>query len=129
MLPSSINPPDDGEPLEVISGAQLGDGPVPARKWLVDSWIPSGGNVCLLGGDGGVGKSLLAQQLATAVATGTQWLGQPVLSGPVLYVSCEDDRDELHRRQAAINARQGVAWRQLENLHFVDRVGRDNSIV
>ncbi len=42
---------------------------IPERRWLVPDWIPQG-QVTLLGGDGGVGKSLLAQQLMTSLALG-----------------------------------------------------------
>jgi hypothetical protein len=48
--------------------------PLPAREWLVENWIPMN-HVTALYGDGGMGKTLLAQQLLTSVATGREWLG------------------------------------------------------
>ena len=52
----------------------------------------------LLAGDGGGGKSLLALQLAAAIATGTWWVGLDVQKGRVLVLSAEDDKDEMHFR-------------------------------
>src|SRR3546814_19737218 len=55
-----------------------------------------------LTGPGSAGKSLLGQQLATCHALGRPFLGVDTRGGPALYITCEDDKDELHRRQAAI---------------------------
>ena len=55
------------------------EGPVPARRWVVPGLVPDL-NVTLLGGDGGLGKSLLAQMLLTAAATGKMWLGKQTKS-------------------------------------------------
>ena len=77
------------------------------------------------GGDGGVGKSLLAMQLATACATDNQWLGRAAMPCKVLAVFCEDDQGELHRRQNDINQHYGVGFGDLENMNWVSRVGDD----
>lgn len=58
---------------QFFSAASLEGKLVPPRHWLVRDLVPSG-TVTLLGGDGGTGKSLLALQLACAVATGGKWL-------------------------------------------------------
>ncbi|MEM9840744.1 MAG: AAA family ATPase [Pseudomonadota bacterium] len=75
----------------------------PQRQWLDgQEMIPARG-VTLLYGAGGTGKSMIAAQLAYAVATGGDWLGSRVQrSGQAFYISCEDDEDELHRRFKAI---------------------------
>ena len=46
-------------PLDVIDPLGWQDQPLPERRWLVDGLIPLH-NVTMLGGDGGLGKSLLA---------------------------------------------------------------------
>ncbi|MCR9061812.1 MAG: AAA family ATPase [Rhodobacteraceae bacterium] len=79
------------------SAAELDGTPVPPRDWLVDEMVPQK-TVTLFSGDGGTGKSLLALQLAVAVATGSTWIGRAVSHGRVIYLSAEDDDDELHRR-------------------------------
>lgn len=61
------------KPGRIINPAQLVGKKVPPREWLVDGMIPHG-KVTLLSGDGGLGKSLLMQQLMTAAATGQDWL-------------------------------------------------------
>ncbi|HEY9147871.1 MAG TPA: AAA family ATPase, partial [Gammaproteobacteria bacterium] len=57
-----------------LCAADLEGLPIPEREWLVQDLIPAR-NVTLLYGDGGTGKSLLALQLAVAVALGRPWLG------------------------------------------------------
>ena len=107
-----------------FSAAELEGQPIPARQWLVDGLIPSG-TVSLLGGDGGTGKSLLALQLAVAVATGGAWLGLPVTSGRAIYISAEDDHDELHRRLSDITCAEGVTLADLDNLTVRSLAGED----
>jgi hypothetical protein len=55
-------------------------------------------DVTLLGGHGGIGKSLLALQLACAVATGERVLHRDTQQCRVLYYSAEDGRKRLTRR-------------------------------
>lgn len=98
--------------------------PVPPRRWLVPDLIPSR-TVTLLGGDGGTGKSLLAQQLAYAVSTGSPWIGQAVTSGGVLFISAEDDEDELHRRMADVVRASGGSLEDLDRLTVLSLAGED----
>jgi RecA-family ATPase len=99
--------------------------PVPDRQWLVADLIPSG-TVTLLGGDGGTGKSLLALQLAAAVAHGGfPWLGRHVYSGNVVFVSAEDDQDELHRRVADVARAAGIGLAGLASLKLRSLAGED----
>jgi len=99
--------------------------PVPDRQWLVADLIPSG-TVTLLGGDGGTGKSLLALQLAAAVAHGGfPWLGRHVYSGNVVFISAEDDQDELHRRIADVALSAGIGLADLGNLKLRSLAGED----
>lgn len=100
----------------------------PPRRWIVKEWIPRG-VVTALYGDGGVGKSLLAQQLMSSVALALPWCGMDVAPGRALGIMCEDDDDELHRRQEGINRALNVEMENLENLRLVSRVGEDNLIM
>jgi RecA-family ATPase len=104
------------------------NGHPPARRWNVKEWIPRG-TVTALYGDGGVGKSLLAQQLLTCTAMALPWLGLETAGGRALGVMCEDDDDELHRRQVAINAHLGIGMENLENLRLLSRVGENNILM
>lgn len=121
----AANPDWIAPKLDVIDPCSFQGQGVPERQWLVESWIPLRA-VSILGGDGGVGKSVIAQQLSTAVVTGGSWLGLPVMRCKALYVSCEDEKDELHRRQEPINRSLGIDYADLDGLEWVDRVGEDN---
>lgn len=102
--------------------------PVPEREWLVDGLIPAK-TVTLLSGDGEMGKSTLAVQLAASVVLGKDWLGRATRQGMVAYVSCEDDIEELQRRLAAICKAEGWDIADLDGLELWDRVGRDSSLM
>ena len=117
----------DSEP---IKAKDLNLNEVPEREWLMQDWIPSH-SVTSLYGDGGVGKTLLAQELAIAVATKRKFAGLDVEHGKVLGVFCEDDIDELHLRQSKLEKyfdtlplRIGI-----ENFYLWARVGFDNLLV
>lgn len=96
----------------------------PPRDWHVPELVP-GGTVTLLGGDGGTGKSLVALQLAVATATGGEWLGMKARAGHALYISAEDDTDELHRRLHSVAEAQGVSLTHFERLTVRSLAGED----
>lgn len=104
--------------------------PIPQRRWLIPGFLIRG-TVTMLSGDGGVGKSLLAQQLATALAIGAPFLGLQAQPGPVpsLALFCEDDADELQFRQARINAHYGCDMADLGAMTILSRVGQDNGLM
>ena len=96
-------------PLELVDG-------IPARYWqgwLIENWLPRS-CVAMLTGDGGVGKSRLALQLAWALSGDGQWLGEagqmPVGGadygmgferlGPstIVYATWEDSPEQIRGR-------------------------------
>lgn len=99
--------------------------PVKPREWIVDDWIPKD-EVTLLYGDGGVGKTLLAQQLGTTAAAGLSWLGKKTRPCRVMLFLCEDGPDELHRRQRDIAKAYGISLAELGNLRLTSRQNEDN---
>jgi hypothetical protein len=99
---------------------------VPDRDWAIPYWIGMG-HATLLAGAGGVGKTLLAQQLGAEIALGRTPLGEPVQPRRVLLVACEDDHDELWRRQIAIARHLWVSLGAFAgNLIIEPRVGMHN---
>lgn len=116
------------EPFQPWSPARWHGLTPPPHDWLVEGCFLKG-SVAILAGDGGLGKSLLMQQLCTATATGQDWLGMKAQRCKSFFMGCEDDSDELHRRQAAINARYGCDMGDLEDMLMIERVGRDNNIM
>jgi RecA-family ATPase len=99
---------------------------VPPRQWIVEGLIPDR-NVTDLSGDGGTGKSILALQAGTAMATNTDWLGFPVVPGRVLYISCEDEMDEIRRRAEALCRQRDIRLGDLRNLFVVDMTLADGT--
>lgn len=97
--------------------------PAPPRAWTLHEWIPAR-QATYLTGAGSAGKSLLAQQLATCIALGRPFLGVETRQANAIYLTCEDDADELHRRQLAICASMNVEPRSLSGkLHLVSLAG------
>jgi AAA domain len=118
-LPAALVHGEAFSPASYLAGL-----PVPQRAWLVPELIPMH-KVTLLGGDGGTGKSLIALQLAAAAALGRLWIGQEVRQGRALYLSAEDDEEELHRRLADIAASEGVDLAEFGDLAIRSMVGQD----
>lgn len=72
------------------------------KDFIVDSLMKSNGLYCLVARPK-VGKSLLALQLAHAIATGTIFLGFKVNPSPVLYISTEMDSSQIADRIKKMN--------------------------
>lgn len=98
--------------------------PVPPRRWHVRDFVPAC-TVTKLSGAGGGGKSLLALQLLTSTAMGEKWLGFDVPQGRALYLSAEDDADEVHRRLSDVVRAYGVTFRDLVDLRIAPLAGAD----
>ena len=97
------------QPLELTDG-------IPAhywQGWLVERWLPRS-CVAMLTGDGGVGKSRLALQLAWALSGDGQWLGEagqmpaagadygngfePLGASTIVYATWEDSPEQIRGR-------------------------------
>lgn len=89
----------------------------PERTWRMAHWITSG--PMYLGGRGGAGKTLLAQQLGTALAVAKPFIDTIGTSTNVLMWACEDDHDELWRRQQDI-----CRWLSIDMTDLADLAGR-----
>ena len=84
------------------------DEPLVPTPILVDSLI-LGETAGILTGVGGVGKSILAQVLATCVASPDKpFLGRKTEHGRAVYVTGEDPRNEVHNRQDRITTALGL---------------------
>jgi hypothetical protein len=118
--------PDAVKPLSLVPASEWSGLEIPRREWLIKDWVPLN-QTTMLNGDGGIGKSLLLQQLQTCVATGTDFFGTDVKQGPSICVYCEDETSELQRRQKDINNALGVRYDQLSGCHVVSRLGHDTT--
>lgn len=117
-------PSEEGRKSQFYSAADLEGRPVPDRQWLVHNMIPMN-TVTLFSGDGGTGKSLLALQLAVSAATGKSWLNEGVEKKRALFLSAEDDDDELHIRLASICRTMGLRFADLDRLTIRSLAGED----
>lgn len=103
---------------------------VPERDWIVKDLIPSN-TVTMIAGDGGVGKTLLTQQLAMCAALGIDWLGREVAPVKTCAVFCEDEDDEIHRRLSdiAISLNVDLGDPRLKDFRYISRNGAENGMV
>lgn len=113
--------PDDLQDLIVASAIPTLDlaklakiGPKP-KRFVIPNLAPAG-EVTLFTGPGSAGKSLLAQQFATALAAGVPTLGLEMSKSSAIYITCEDDDEQLHWRQAHICKALGVQMEALAGL-------------
>jgi hypothetical protein len=109
---------------EPLNWAVLKDATLPQREWAIPHWLGAG-YVTLLAGPGGVGKSLLAQQMASALSVGDEFLEPIERSRRVLLWAGEDDKDELWRRQVAIAQLAGRDLDEYSDLFIESYAGRD----
>jgi RecA-family ATPase len=116
------------EEFAPFSPARWQGSQTPGYRWMVDGCFLQG-TVALVTGDGGLGKSLLMQQLCTAAALGRPWLGLTTRPTKTFFFGCEDDADELHRRQAAICEHYGCEMGDLGDMLMIDRPGKENALV
>jgi len=112
------------EPLVFRAASDFASQSVPVREFVVDELIPAK-TVTIINGDGGTGKSLLTLQLGVAAATSGYWCGREVSGGRCLFLSAEDDADELHRRLHDITKGLGISLSALDDLHIHSLVGED----
>ena len=108
----------------------LPEAPKP-REWILPGFIPAG-LLTLLYGLGGVGKTLLAMQLAVCLACNLLFFGKRLARNilPVLYL-CEDDVDEFHRRMDAICRGLGVSFRDdvIPRIKLANQVGEPDKLL
>lgn len=110
-------------PLPTLDLAALAQTRAKAKLFAIERIAPLA-ETTLFTGPGSAGKSLLGQQLATAGAAGLPCLGLNVQPGPTLYLTCEDDAEQLHWRQEHLCAAMGVSMASLAGkLHLVSLRG------
>jgi RecA-family ATPase len=128
-MKEKVKAPPPKEPLTLIDPTKLQGVSIPERRWVVNKWIPQD-YVTGLYGDGGTGKSLIAQQLATCMALPEQpWFGLTTAPMRTLVLNCEDQLEEMHRRQDAINQLYKCQFTDLKAMRWLPRLGYDNILM
>jgi AAA domain-containing protein len=111
-----------------LNWAELAQRNPPPREWFIQHWLGAPGNV-LFAGRGGIGKSLLAQQIGTAAAMGIDFIDHIERPLKVLMWACEDEEDELWRRQVDICGLLGIELAALSERFIVEpRLGLENTL-
>ncbi len=124
-------------PLKTVKPAEWRDKPPAPQRWLANGRVPLG-DLTILAGDGGSGKTEIATALLVSVAAGLgDWLGSVVdETGPALFVSCEEPEDNVRDRVERICRSRDIDPYAIEDLHLyfpeldatwlgvADRVGR-----
>jgi hypothetical protein len=107
--------------LDLADALEHEDEPIP---WTIEGWLAHPERI-ILASEPKTGKSLLALDLAVAMATGAPWLGFPVLGGSrrVLYVDEENGEHLLRRRIRKLAAGRGLSAADLRDapLRYLSR--------
>ena len=117
--------------FDYVDIASLDDRDIPDQPWLVKNWIPSGGNVTSIYGEGATGKTTLVLQLMAATAVGRDWLGMETATAKSYAVLCEDPKDVIERRLKAVLHRQNrtTGWMVADQMRIVARKGEMNALM
>lgn len=99
-------------PLRILVASDLTDTHLPPTRFVIEPIIPQG-QVTLLSGHGGAGKSTLALTLAAHVACGSNWNELRCTAGRVVFVSLEDSAELVGWRLRAICQAYGLDWGQV----------------
>ncbi|WP_322994240.1 bifunctional DNA primase/polymerase [Castellaniella sp.] len=123
-------------PLKMVPFTDCFGETPPARCWIIKDWIPAEGEVTSLYGDGGVGKTLLAQLTQAKLALGYNWFGHSAMPVRSLGFYCEDSANELWRRRHRIlkhlfggREPSDHEMRMLAGAMECSRVGEDNLLM
>jgi RecA-family ATPase len=112
-----------GDRFKLIPASGLLATPPPKREWVVPDFLPSKIVAAIIAA-GGTGKSYFAMHVAVCVASGTPLFGkfQPKSATKVVFISGEDDKNELQRRLHKAVSGLSPQERTLvdQNLHFID---------
>lgn len=95
---------------------------------VIEKIIPAG-EITLLSGHGGGGKSFVSLLMLVHVALGRTFCGLATSRAPVMFFSAEDDAAEIRRRLARICKVMDINQQELANcLHVVDASEMDPTL-
>lgn len=107
---------------------QLAQQKAPDQLWFREGWLHAGAT--LLPGAGGEGKSVLVQHEATCGALGRPYFAPECPPYRSMVWNCEDDHDDMWRRQERICAHEQLDMAELDGLlHLVSRYGCENALM
>ncbi len=98
---------NQNQPIESEGRFRIPDQPPPKREYVFAGQVTSG-TLNVIGGQGGVSKTMLAMQICVAAATGQAIGGMRVMEGASILILGEEDVTERDRRFGAICAYTGA---------------------
>ncbi len=116
------------KPLRTFSPTRWAGQTAPARDWMIEGLCVRQ-TVCLFSGVGGIGKSLLTQQLMTACATGKQWLGRHVTNCRSFALFAEDPQSEVWRRQEGVGRHYEIEHGDLDDIDMMSLDELDSPVL
>lgn len=106
-------------PLALIDVGDLHGQPAEEQPWVIRKLVPDR-QVTLFTARGGGGKSYISKLLAGCVALGAPALGFATTKGVAIYLTCEDDNQENHRRLIGIANALNVGLDRLARSFFAN---------
>jgi hypothetical protein len=106
------------QPIMPMRWGELDSQTPPIREWAIDHWFGMG-HVTLMAGAGGLGKTSVAQAMASCLSTHRDYLDNVPKPRRTLMWACEDDAEELWRRQLAIAKSLGMTLKDFESSFFL----------
>nr|QDF42336.1 recombinase RecA [Bradyrhizobium symbiodeficiens] len=89
------------------------------QRWLASGRIPCG-DLTILAGNGGSGKTEIVTQLLVHTAAGLgDWLGCTIENGPALFLSCEEPEHNIRDRVERIAKHRCIDPHDLIDLHLL----------
>ncbi|MEY9457987.1 AAA family ATPase [Bradyrhizobium ottawaense] len=89
------------------------------QRWLASGRVPSG-DLTIMSGNGGSGKTEIVTQLLVYVAAGlSDWLGCTIETGPALFLSCEEPEHNIRDRVERISKHRCIDPYRLPDLHLL----------
>jgi len=89
------------------------------QRWLASGRIPCG-DLTILAGNGGSGKTEIVTQLLVHTAAGLgDWLGCTIENGPALFLSCEEPEHNIRDRVERIAKHRCIDPHGLTDLHLL----------
>ena len=131
--PDPYQAPGQPTQLRRVPLARLKREEAPSHRLALDKWLPSR-KPSVMHADGGIGKTRLALQLSALFCTGDAMMDmQPLVSGPVLFASAEEDEESIWTILDEIATGMQLLDAQVEqlrqNLHVLDLTRESSPIL